>query len=182
MSREAAIEKQLSSEKQHIELWEPNPISLFTLISWSLPHPTTGSTHKGVNQRSKDVTQTQQQRPESPTVSPGMRENTRYINSTRVQELCESRDGRPGLSVLMSLTVSADVKQHWTMLRHWSQFVPNMSTDIQGHEALHHHHHYHHHILLGHVSARSCQSRCVPVLTLPWVFWPELKHSQIQGT
>ena len=25
------------------------------------------------------------------------------------------------------------------MLRHWSQFVPNMSTDIQGHEALHYH-------------------------------------------
>ena len=29
----------------------------------------------------------------------------------------------------MSLTVSVDVKQHWTMLRHWSQFVPNMSTE-----------------------------------------------------
>ena len=40
----------------------------------------------------------------------------------------------------MSLMVSVDVKQHWTMLRHWSQFVPNMSTDIRGHEALHHHH------------------------------------------
>ena len=25
----------------------------------------------------------------------------------------------------MSLMVSADVKQHWTMLRHWLQFVPN---------------------------------------------------------
>ena len=25
------------------------------------------------------------------------------------------------------------------MLRHWSQFVPNMSTDIRGHEALLHH-------------------------------------------
>ena len=59
----------------------------------------------------------------------------------RVQELCESRSGRPGLHVLMSLTVSVDVKQHWTMLRHWSQFVPNMSTDIRGHEAPHHHHH-----------------------------------------
>ena len=33
----------------------------------------------------------------------------------RVQELCESRSGRPGLSVLMSLTVSVDVKQHRTM-------------------------------------------------------------------
>ena len=32
--------------------------------------------------------------------------------NTRVQELCESRGGRPGLSVLMSLTVSVDVKQH----------------------------------------------------------------------
>ena len=30
----------------------------------------------------------------------------------RVQELCGSRGGRPGLPVLMSLTVSADVKQH----------------------------------------------------------------------
>ena len=57
-----------------------------------------------------------------------------------VQELCESRGGRPGLSVLMSLTVSVDVKQHWTVLRHWSHFVPNVSTDIRGHEALHHHH------------------------------------------
>ena len=61
--------------------------------------------------------------------------------SIRVQELCESRGGRPGLLVLMSLTVSVDVKQHWTMLRQWSLFVPNMSiTDIRGHEALHHHH------------------------------------------
>ena len=30
----------------------------------------------------------------------------------RGQELCESRGGRPGLSVLMSVTVSVDVKQH----------------------------------------------------------------------
>ena len=30
---------------------------------------TQDSTHKGVNQRSKDATQTQQQRPESPTVT-----------------------------------------------------------------------------------------------------------------
>ena len=28
------------------------------------------------------------------------------------KELCESRGGRPGLSVVMSLTVSVDVKQH----------------------------------------------------------------------
>ena len=47
---------------------------------------------------------------------------------SRVQELCESRGGRPGLSVLTSLMVSVDVKQHWTMHTHWSQFVPNMST------------------------------------------------------
>ena len=62
------------------------------------------------------------------------------LTEVRVQELCESRGGRPALSVLMSLTVSVDVKQHWTMLRHWSQFFPNMSTDIRWHEALHHHH------------------------------------------
>ena len=29
----------------------------------------------------------------------------------RVQELCESRGGRAGLSVLISLTISVDVKQ-----------------------------------------------------------------------
>ena len=50
-----------------------------------------------------------------------------------VQELCESRGGCPGLSVLTSLLVSVDVKLYWTMLRHWSQPVPNMSTDIWGH-------------------------------------------------
>ena len=47
-----------------------------------------------------------------------------------VQELCESRDGRPGLSVLTSLLVSVDVKIYCTVLRHWSQLVPNMSHDI----------------------------------------------------
>ena len=46
------------------------------------------------------------------------------------------------LTVLMSLTVSVDVKQHWTVLRHWSQFVPNMSTDIRRHEPLLHHHQF----------------------------------------
>ena len=30
----------------------------------------------------------------------------------RVQELCKSRDGRPGLPVLMSLMVFVDVKHH----------------------------------------------------------------------
>ena len=47
-----------------------------------------------------------------------------------VQELCESRGGRPVLSVLTSLLVSVDVKIYCTMLRHWSQLVPNMSHDI----------------------------------------------------
>ena len=50
-----------------------------------------------------------------------------------VQELCESRGGRPELSVLTSLLVSVDVTNYWTMLRHWSQLVPNMSTDIWRH-------------------------------------------------
>ena len=47
-----------------------------------------------------------------------------------VQELCESRGGRPGLSILTSLLVSVDVKIYCTVLQHWSQLVPNMSTDI----------------------------------------------------
>ena len=46
----------------------------------------------------------------------------------RVQELCESRGGRPWLPVLLSLMVSVDVTQHWTMHTHRSQFVPNMPT------------------------------------------------------
>ena len=50
-----------------------------------------------------------------------------------VQELCESRGGRPGLSVRTSFLASVDVKIYWTMLRHWSQLVPNMSADIRGH-------------------------------------------------
>ena len=74
----------------------------------------------------------------------------------RVQELCESRGGRPGLPVLMSLMVSVDVKQHGTMLRHWSQFVPNRSADIRGHEALRHHHH------------------CCDEMSLSWSQWHEL--------
>ena len=53
--------------------------------------------------------------------------------NTIVQELCESRGGRPGLSVLASLMVSVDVRLYWTMLQHWSQLVPNMSIDIRGH-------------------------------------------------
>ena len=56
-----------------------------------------------------------------------------YLCIPIVQELCESRGGRPGLSVLTSLLVSMDVKLYWTMLRHWSQLVPNMLTDIWEH-------------------------------------------------
>ena len=56
-----------------------------------------------------------------------------FFCSSIVQELCESRGGHPGLSVLTNLLVSMDVKLYWTMLRHWSQLVPNMSTDIRGH-------------------------------------------------
>ena len=56
-----------------------------------------------------------------------------HSHSAEIQELCESRSGCPGLSVLMSLLVSVDVKIYWTVLRHWSQLVPNMSTDIWGH-------------------------------------------------
>ena len=39
------------------------------------------STHKWVNQCSRFITQVQQQRPESPMVSPGIGVNTRYISS-----------------------------------------------------------------------------------------------------
>ena len=45
------------------------------------------------------------------------------MRAVTVQELCESRGGRSGLPVLMSLMVSVNVKQHRTMLTHWSQFV-----------------------------------------------------------
>ena len=38
--------------------------------------------------------------------------DSQRIKKTRVPELCESQGGCPGLSVLMSLTVSVDVKQH----------------------------------------------------------------------
>ena len=56
-----------------------------------------------------------------------------HCSSLIVQELCESRGGRPGLFVLTSLLVSVDVKNYRTVLRHWSQLAPNMSTDICGH-------------------------------------------------
>ena len=48
----------------------------------------------------------------STSLSSGNKTAARRNLGTRVQELCESRGGRPGLSVLMSLTVSVDVKQH----------------------------------------------------------------------
>ena len=51
-------------------------------------------------------------------------------SSAIVQQLCESRGGRPELSVLTSLLASVDVKIYCTVLRHWSQLVPNMSADI----------------------------------------------------
>ena len=41
-----------------------------------------------------------------------MREAGMGVVHTIVQELCESRGGRPGLSVLTSLMVSVDVKRY----------------------------------------------------------------------
>ena len=43
--------------------------------------------------------------------SPPVKYNVDYSHQKHiVQELCESRGGRPGMSVLKSLTVSVDVK------------------------------------------------------------------------
>ena len=42
----------------------------------------------------------------------GLPLNKKHKLYITVQELCESRGGRPGLSVLTSLMVSVDVKQH----------------------------------------------------------------------
>ena len=56
--------------------------------------------------------------------------DTLYLSSTQATLAC---------SVLTSLVVSVDVKLYWAMLRHWSQLVPNMSTDIWGHYASLHH-------------------------------------------
>ena len=60
----------------------------------------------------------------------GYKKSLHNVHKYIVQELCESRGGRPGLSVLTSLLVSVDVKIYCTVLRHWSQLVPNMSHDI----------------------------------------------------
>ena len=54
----------------------------------------------------------------------------KWVNHSVRVEMCESRGGRPGLSVLTSLLVSVDVKIYCTVLRHWSQLVPNISADI----------------------------------------------------
>ena len=53
--------------------------------------------------------------------------------SSELQELCESRDGRPGFSVLTSLMVSVDVKQYWNMLTHWSLICQPTSLVIKHH-------------------------------------------------
>ena len=62
--------------------------------------------------------------------TPGIKPENDPRKQVIVQELCESRGGRPGLSVLTSLLVSVDVKIYCTVLRHWSRLVPNMSADI----------------------------------------------------
>ena len=64
---------------------------------------------------------------------------SRDNQSLVVQEPCESRGGRPGLSVLTSLLVSVDVKQYWTMLAHWSQLVPNIDICQPTSEDIKHH-------------------------------------------
>ena len=65
-----------------------------------------------------------------------------------------------GFSALMSLTVSVDNTEPW------SQFVPNMSTDIRGHEALHHHHHHLHHHHPSSISGRKATLNLNPISSL----------------
>ena len=50
----------------------------------------------------------------------------------RVQELCESRGGRSGAFRPNEPYGFRGRKAILTMLTHWSQLVPNMSTDIRG--------------------------------------------------
>ena len=63
------------------------------------------------------------------------------------------------------------------MLRHWSQFVPYMSTDVRGHESLHHHHH-----LYSRRAQELCESRghvcpgLPPLITLLFL-WTESNTS-----
>ena len=51
-------------------------------------------------------------RPKNGTVGINGLINSHAFLLLRVQELCESGGGRPGLPVLTSLTVSVEVKQH----------------------------------------------------------------------
>ena len=46
-------------------------------------------------------------------------------------ELCESRGGRPGLSSLISLSVSVDVKHHGRR-RFWGMLKPEIKSDQLG--------------------------------------------------
>ena len=120
MHRDTACEKVLNvvhltpGTKHPASLYDSLPSDLQGNEEWSTCAPNCPNT----------------QPPPNPYVS-----GSQAYTTLRVQELCESRSGRPGpgLSDLVSLTVSVDVKQHW------SQFVRNMSTDIRGLEALHHH-------------------------------------------
>ena len=85
------------------------------------------ATHKGVNQRLKDATQAQQQRPESHTVtfSPGIWVNKCKVHKPGPRSVSESElrscvKGEKAVLDSLSLTVlkvSVDVKQHciWTM-------------------------------------------------------------------
>ena len=79
----------------------------------------------------------------------------------------------------MSLTVSVDVKQHWTVLRHWSQFVPHMSTDIRRHEALLHHHQQQMERLVSACSASHVGGRA---LGWGWGGWGDKLRALIKGS
>ena len=57
-------------------------------------------------QATTTTTKQQQKKKEKKAYLRGSKESNTYI----VQELCESRGGRPGMSVLMSILVSVDVK------------------------------------------------------------------------
>ena len=65
------------------------------------------------------------------------------VDVNRVQELCESRGGRPGLPVQMSLTmVSVDVKPTLNHAHALVSLYLIFRPDIRGHEAPHLHHRY----------------------------------------
>ena len=70
---------------------------------------------KGIFCRIKSVAMTPKSRDHMPTTSlwgVATKWPTRAPKTNIVQELCESRGGRPGLSVLTSLLVSVDVKNY----------------------------------------------------------------------